>query len=464
MAIYNSQEELLNTDWQSKINEAVAAGNQVLAAQYEQARNDKIASKEYQDWGGQQTQTNNYVQNLPTNSGSYDAAYKAAQNNDWEGAARAVNQIAFDEGRDKYGTYNMANANAYLNELQKQFGYNARDYYNQQYDKAYGEGSAAAYDATGGAIKSYAELVEKLGGADKAQQMLAQYTTGGNGVNGGVNDMTKYLEDLYASNLEAELSALKNAYDANVAELESQNDKIAEQYRAARNQAAAQNALEVQGMNERALATGLNTGASGQLALAQNMAYQGNLGNLWAKEAQDKAETDRLMAQLLNDYNANVNQTTANINAQRAEALYNEMIRQENARKAAVKNEQNALMTKAEMLAAFGDFSGYKALGYTDDEIAMMTNAYNASVLGNQSTGTKSTTPSASATYNNGYLTTEQVKQMQADINKYLPKDQQIAVDGKWGTATTNAAGGLTADEYAAIYYKQNSWSNRSDR
>jgi hypothetical protein len=82
-------------------------------------------------------------------------------------------------------------------------------------------------------------------------------------------------------------------------------------------------------MNERAMATGLNTGTSGQIALAQNMAYQNNLGNLYAQQAQNQAESDLAMANLLREYNAGVNQATATSNAQLAQALYNEMIRQE---------------------------------------------------------------------------------------------------------------------------------------
>ena len=66
--------------------------------------------------------------------------------------------------------------------------------------------------------------------------------------------------------------------------------------------------------------------------------------------------------------------------------------------------------------------------------------------------------------YNNGRLNTAQVIQLQQDLNKYLPDGQKIAVDGKWGPATQAAAGGYTADEYAKVYYKQNSWSGRSDR
>ena len=39
--------------------------------------------------------------------------------------------------------------------------------------------------------------------------------------------------------------------------------------------------------------------------------------------------------------------------------------------------EYNRAMAKAQTLAAGGDFSGYKALGYTDQEIAGLKSAYN---------------------------------------------------------------------------------------
>lgn len=463
MAIYNSKEELLNTNWQEKINDAKASGNSVLAAQYEQARNDKIASKEYQDWGGKQEQTNNYATYLPTNSSAYDAAYNAAQKGDWDAVGRAVNQIAIDEGLDKYSTYNMANANSYFNELTKQFGYNAKDYYNQLYDNVYGANSSATYDATGGAIKTYADLVKMVGQEDQAQKLLNQYTNSnaltnlsndvGRATNFKNNDMAQYLENLYAKNLEAELAALKSAYDSNVAELESQNNKIADQYQLARNQTAAQNALATQSMNERALATGLSTGTSGQLALAQNMAYQNNLGNLWAKEAQDKAESDRMLAQLLRDYNASVNQTAATINANKAEALYNEMIRQQEVA------AENAKMSRDYALTLLS--KGIMPDSNTLEESGISTNE--AAAL-KQIMSSNTSKANNNKNYYNGSLSTKEVENLQRDINKYLPENEKIAVDGLWGEATKRAAGNLTADQYANIYYKQNSWSGRSDR
>lgn len=374
-----------NKDYSIAIEEAKknnASAQEIKQLQDERANKiaDKYGGNEPTMYGSNQTYSS-----LSANSGDYltnkanqqtinnalavgqsdasKAAYYAALAGDYDKAGTYINQMAVPKQyADGSVEMDMGNANDYWKILSEMTNYDAEEYYNRRYDEAFGKGSAAAFDATGGAIKTYAELVEKAGGADKAEQFLAAYQASaqpqsspsnamaglamatGQVASGGVNDMTKYLEELYAKNLEAELGALKSAYDSNVAELESQNDMIAEQYRAARNQAAAQNALEIQSMNERALATGLNTGTSGQLALAQNMAYQNNLGNLWAREAQDKAESDRMMAQMLRDYNAGVNQATATSNAKLAEALYNEMIRQEEmaaaAEAARIKQEQ----------------------------------------------------------------------------------------------------------------------------
>ena len=71
MAMYKNKDELLNTDWQKKIDEAAALGNWQAAAQYEQARNEKIASPEYT---GSQTATYRYVGYLPEQEAPAPAA------------------------------------------------------------------------------------------------------------------------------------------------------------------------------------------------------------------------------------------------------------------------------------------------------------------------------------------------------------------------------------------------------
>lgn len=334
--------------------------------------------------------------------------------------------------------------------------------------------------------------------------------SGGYGGFGG-SSMEQYINDLYAQQLEAELAALKTAYDNNVAEVNAQNDRIAEQYRAARNQAASQNALETQRMNELGIAQGLNTGATGQMALAQNMAYQGNLGNLWAQEAQDKADVDLMLAQLLNQYNGSVQQTTAQSNAQRTQALLEEMVRQQElaAQEQALSREyamnllSSGVMPDSSTLASAG-ISGSEANSLAQiyqQQLAAATASQSATKPtltwaqvkkeledGNTSpavlsgyeyymgqsyptgSGTSATAAGTTAKrtgssgYNNGGLSTAEVKRLQQDINKYLPSGQKIAEDGKWGSATANAVGGMTAQQYAQIYYNQNSWGGRSDR
>lgn len=90
MAVYKDQDELLNTDWQAKINEAVASGDLVAAAQYEAARNDKINSTAYT---GKVTQTtDNYSQYLKHADTNYHQdAIDAAIAGDWDAVTNALN-------------------------------------------------------------------------------------------------------------------------------------------------------------------------------------------------------------------------------------------------------------------------------------------------------------------------------------------------------------------------------------
>lgn len=89
MAVYKDENELLNTDWQSKINEAVAAGDLVAAAQYEQARNDKINSSAYTGKIAQTTDNySQYLKHVDTNY--HQDAIDAAIAGDWDAVADAL--------------------------------------------------------------------------------------------------------------------------------------------------------------------------------------------------------------------------------------------------------------------------------------------------------------------------------------------------------------------------------------
>jgi hypothetical protein len=156
-----------------------------------------------------------------------------------------------------------------------------------------------------------------------------------------VQDNSQYLKDLYAANVEAELANLAAAYEANAGTLQRAGDKISDTYQAQQNLSAAQNALAQQAMNEYAAAAGLNTGTAGQMALAQNASLQGQLGTLGAQEAQAIVDNQAAQDELARQYELAIVSAKASGNTQLANALYQEMTRQDTAK-------QNAYLTALE--------------------------------------------------------------------------------------------------------------------
>ena len=218
--------------------------------------------------------------------------------------------------------------------------------------------------------------------------------------------LSNYLKQQYASALESELAGLKNAYDQNTATLDRTAQEIPQQYETQRNTVAATNALEKQAFDERANMMGLNTGTSGQAQLAKSSVYQRDLANLGSAEAKALADLDLQRATLKANYENEMARAKAANEAALNQALYAEMVRQEQAAAAAAKAASTTKTTS-------GGGSGGSG-------------------------------------YDNGGLTTAQVKALQREINSYRPADQQIAVDGKWGAETSAAVGGATANQYYA--------------
>ena len=288
-------------------------------------------------------------------------------------------------------------------------------------------------------------------------------------------DASQYLQEMYAQQIAAQLAALKSTYEQNVADIQAQDDLITSAYAQQRNQAAAQNDLQRMQMNEYGIMRGLGSGASGQMALAQSAALQGSLAQLGTQEAQSLSDNALSRQKLTIAYRNAADQAAAEGNAQLASALYNEYVRQQELalqQQAAAQEQANweAKMAYQQQQDALAQQNWQAQFDYQkaqDDLNYQLTlqKLYGSSAGNTGSTVRTSTRVKApSVGYNNGRLTTAQVIQLQQDLNKYLPDGQKIAVDGKWGPATQAAAGGYTADEYARVYYKQNSWSGRSDR
>lgn len=144
-------------------------------------------------------------------------------------------------------------------------------------------------------------------------------------------DLTGYLNDMYTAYNEAQQAALKSAYEQNLADLKAGAEKIPETYQTARNEAASQNDIARLAFNEYANARGLNTGTSGQAALANSAVLQRNLTDISTKESDALAENALQQQQLAIQYRNAAVQAQAEGNYQLAQALYNEYVRQDNA-------------------------------------------------------------------------------------------------------------------------------------
>lgn len=275
-----------------------------------------------------------------------------------------------------------------------------------------------------------------------------------------IGDGSDYLKELYAKKVAAELAALKSAYEQNTATLDASRAQIAPVYDIARNSAANQNALSRGAFQEMAVANGLNTGTTGQAALAQDVVLQQNLSQIDREQAEKTAALDLQRSQLDTEYRNAIAKAEATGDAELANALYEEYVRQQNLYAkyggqtgGSSSGSSGGSTVVKPTLTASQVQSALKNGIVTDDVISAFDYYYGQGAYdslygtgkltagkpsGSGSTGKKK------GSYSNGSLTNQQVKQLQ----KYYGVSQ----DGKWGTNSKKAAGGLTADQAWAKY------------
>lgn len=280
------------------------------------------------------------------------------------------------------------------------------------------------------------------------------------GVSFDIGDGSDYLKELYAKKVAAELAALKSAYEQNTATLDASRAQIAPVYDIARNSAANQNALSRGAFQEMAVANGLNTGTTGQAALAQDVVLQQNLSQIDREQAEKTAAIDLQRSQLDTEYRNAIAKAEATGDAELANALYEEYVRQQNlyakyggqtggsgpggsGGSTVVKPTLTASQVQSalkngivtdDVISAFDYYYGQGAY----DSLYGTGKLTSGGSSGGGSTGKKK------GSYSNGSLTNQQVKQLQ----KYYGVSQ----DGKWGANSKKAAGGLTADQAWAKY------------
>lgn len=152
-------------------------------------------------------------------------------------------------------------------------------------------------------------------------------TTGG----GGVEDLSQYLQDMYSAQKDAAIAAIQNAYQQNVAAIDSAKGQIAPQYQSARNEAAGASEQSARNFAEYAAAYGLGSGSSAQADLARNIALQNNLNDLNAQEADAYTQLELQKQQAEIEYNNAIAEAEASNNSELASALYQEKVRVQNA-------------------------------------------------------------------------------------------------------------------------------------
>lgn len=275
-----------------------------------------------------------------------------------------------------------------------------------------------------------------------------------------IGDGSDYLKELHAKKVAAELAALKSAYEQNTATLDASRAQIAPVYDIARNSAANQNALSRGAFQEMAVANGLNTGTTGQAALAQDVVLQQNLSQIDREQAEKTAAIDLQRSQLDTEYRNAIAKAEATGDAELANALYEEYVRQQNLYAkyggqtggSGSGNSGGSTVVKPTLTASQVQ-SALKNGIVTDDVISAFDYYYGqgaydslygtGKLTAGKSSGSGST-GKKKGSYSNGSLTNQQVKQLQ----KYYGVSQ----DGKWGANSKKAAGGLTADQAWAKY------------
>lgn len=331
-----------------------------------------------------------------------------------------------------------------------------------------------------GKVQSFGDFMAANGGAQAAtpgygtpaysqQQRVTDINAGSTpasnftaqaGTSFDIGDGNDYLKELYAKKVAAELAALKSAYEQNTATLDASRAQIAPVYDIARNSAANQNALSRGAFQEMAVANGLNTGTTGQAALAQDVVLQQNLSQIDREQAEKTAAIDLQRSQLDTEYRNAIAKAEATGDAELANALYEEYVRQQNLYAkyggqtgGSGSGSSGGSTVVKPTLTASQVQSALKNGIVTDDVISAFDYYYGQGAYdslygtGKLTSGGSSgggSTNKKKGSYSNGSLTNEQVKQLQ----KYYGVSQ----DGKWGTNSKKAAGGLTADQAWAKY------------
>lgn len=268
-----------------------------------------------------------------------------------------------------------------------------------------------------------------------------------------------YINGVYDARLEAQKQALESAYNQKEAEYAAAEEKIPAQYDAQRKALSAQNEIEKANFNEQAAASGLNVGAGSQARLSQSNAYQQGMTAIGKAQADAASNLQLERTKAKAAYQDAIQQAIKDNDAQRAQALYQEAQRIDDNLVSNALNQANVDATRAnteyakqletaQTLAQYGDFSGYLALGYPQDQVDAMRKvweAQNAELVARMN-GTSFNSGSGGGYYG-GYT----------DVNRQTTQktNKQAAYELTGGAADTSYL-----NSYTTLAKYQNQWAD----
>lgn len=234
-----------------------------------------------------------------------------------------------------------------------------------------------------------AELIRKKYGYSGGGDGSGFKIVGNNTVLPEAKDQSENINKIYDAQQKAKTDALKAAYDQNMLDYDAQAAKIPQTYNEARRQVSTQADISRANLNEQMAGSGINVGAGSQLALSQQNSRNAAMGKVSTAEADALSDLEAQRQKVKAAYQNAVAQAISENDAARAKALYTEAQRVDNSIvNTAVKqlsvdttlaeNERSRLEQQAATLAKYGDFSGYAALGYSQDQIDAMQKVWGA--------------------------------------------------------------------------------------
>ena len=234
-----------------------------------------------------------------------------------------------------------------------------------------------------------AELIRKKYGYSGGGDGSGFKIVGNSTVLPEAKDQSESINKIYDAQQKAKTDALKAAYDQNMLDYDVAAGKIPQTYNEARRQVSTQAGISRANLNEQMAGSGINVGAGSQLALSQQNSRNAAMGKVSSAEADAMSALEAQRQKVKTAYQNAVAQAISENDAARAKALYTEAQRVDNSIvNTAVKqlsvdttlaeNERSRLEQQAATLAKYGDFSGYAALGYSQDQIDAMQKVWGA--------------------------------------------------------------------------------------